>query len=275
MNKNIWFVVVFILLAILGYFLFTNPTIPPEITFNEVKESTKLPPPAPIVKDIQLDNLIVKEAPQENLKRDLRKSKREVENRKSACEKNSKELFSKAEFYRNPMAQQLAIIFEKTLSRKESNKAFLKIQELLNSDITIDLNIYYSLLFSLEICRPKKSMEFLDKTIESLKGVGGDNELARALMVNIRENLLGDQYSPVNLSLVFGKLGRLVDYNVIKGPSAREIMDLREHFLNYENEVNRNLKRSEGNEQLRDLTIEHFAELREISVELKNILEGI
>lgn len=274
MNKNLWLIGVFILFALLGVFLFTNPTIRPDITFKEVKDGGKVPPKASIVKDIQLDKLVVKDS---IVKKDLKKAKRNVDERKNACEKNSQELFKKNDFFKLEPSEKLNLVFEKTLDRKESNQAFLKVQELLKSDMPINLNIYYSLLMSLEICRPKKSMAFLDKTIEGLKNGGQEyrETLTPLLIKNIKDNLLGDQYSPINLSLVFGKLSRLVNYGLIKEPFSQEILDLRKHFLNYEKEVNRNLKRAEGNEQLRDLTIEHFDELREISVELKSILESI
>ena len=274
MDKNLWFIGVFILFALLGVFLFTNPTIRPDITFKEVKDGGKVPPPAPIVKDIQLDKLVVKDSP---VKKDLKKAKRNVDERKNACEKNSQELFKKNDFFKLGPSEKLNLVFEKTLDRKESNQAFLKVQELLKSDMPINLNIYYSLLMSLEICRPKNSMAFLDKTIENLAKGDQDyqEKLTPLLIKNIKDNLLGDQYSPINLSLVFGKLSRLVNYGLIKEPFSQEILGLRKHFLNYEKEVSRNLKRAEGNEQLRDLTIEHFDELREISVELKSILESI
>ena len=274
MNKNLWFIGLFILFALLGIFLFTNPTIPPDINFKDVKDGGKVPPPAPIVKDIQLDKLIVKDSP---IKSDLKKAKKNVEERKNTCEENSQELFKKKDFLKLGAIEKLNLVFEKTLDRKASNQAFLKVQELLKSDMPINLNIYYSLLMSLEICRPKNSMAFLDKTIEGLKNGDQDHRetLTPLLITNIKDNLLGDQYSPINLGLVFGKLSRLVNYGLIKEPFSQEILGLRKHFLSYEKEVNRNLKRAEGNEQLRDLTVEHFDELREISVELKSILDSI
>ena len=276
MNKNLWLVITIVLFSLLGFFLFTNPMTPPEITFNGLKEGAKLPPKAPIVKGIQLDHLMPKDSSQEKIIGNLKKSKKEVEDRKSACEVNSKELFKKDDFYEEDIIEQLSKVFEKTLDRKASGKAFLEIQKLLKSDIPINLNIYYSLLLSLEICRPQNSMAFLDKIIESLKISGQDNnDLVRSLIANIKNNLLGEQYSPINLSLVFGKLGRLVNYKVIKDPYAQEIIELRKHFLSYEKELNQNLKKAEGSEQLRELTIEHFAELKEIAIELKSILEGI
>jgi len=120
-------------------------------------------------------------------------------------------------------------------------------------------------------------MAYLDKVIGSLKNFDpeDEHELVEFIIANIRDNLLGDQYSPVNLSLVFGKLGRIVSYKLIKDPFAQEITDLRDHFLKYESEVNRNLKMAQGQEELRELTIEHFAELKEISIELKSILNNI
>ena len=92
MNKKLWLIIIFVLFSLLGFFLFKNPTFPPEITFKEVEEEAKLPPKVPIVKEIQLENLIVKESPMKN---DLKKAKINVEKRKSECEKNSKELFKK------------------------------------------------------------------------------------------------------------------------------------------------------------------------------------
>ena len=62
---------------------------------------------------------------------------------------------------------------------------------------------------------------------------------------------------------------------IIQEPYANQILTLKTHFLTYEKEVNRNIKRAERQDQLRDLTIEHFSELKEISVELKSILGNI
>ncbi|RLA62776.1 MAG: hypothetical protein DRQ88_01800 [Epsilonproteobacteria bacterium] len=275
MNKNIYLVVIILLLSFLGYFLYTNPLPRLDVSFQESKDRANLPPPAPIVKDIQLDSLIVRETKEDKIKKELKIAKERVESRDDACKKNSQDIFLGS--LKGDIVDDLNLVFKRSLNRKEAEQAFLKIQEILNSKIPINLNIFYSLLFSLDICRPRKSMEFLDRVIGSLKDSDDkyQEKLVPVLLSNINNNLLGNNYAPINLSLIFGKLGKLIEMKVIKEPFAGEILNLKAHFLTYEREANRNIKRAEGQEQLRDLTIEHFSELKEISIELKSILSNI
>jgi len=272
MNKNIWLAVLAFLLILLGFFLYTNPTPYSEISFLKKDVARKLPPPAPIVKDIPIAD-VIKGDFSKSLKKVMRDLKKKVIKRKLECEKNGKEL----KFSREQMPQGLNEVFELTLSRRESDILFLKMQDLLNSKQEININAYYAFLININICRSKESIYYLDKAILSLENSSKDFKemMGPVLIRNIKDNLLGNRYDPRNLALVFGKLTRLIDYKIIKEPYIKELINLRDHFLKYNEEANNNLAVARGNEEVRELTIELYSECQEITVELNGILENI
>jgi hypothetical protein len=176
-----------------------------------------------IVENLKLINFIKKEVS------DLRSL---VDKRKLECETNAQDFFNqdlKVLLDESRIIKNIDFVFKNTLDRKYSEEMFVKLREVIAADVTLKPGRIKKVIKSLEICRPKISLDYIHQVLDATKKY--PKSLKKKITYDMAKNLnlilLGEQHSFTNIKLAFTYLVQMEELGLIKGKKENQMRNIK------------------------------------------------
>lgn len=234
---------------------------PVKVKLNEEK---------PIVKSV--DKLSEKvETPKEESKKTY--TEKNLEELDHAVLKRMKECLKNDLLYKNKkidpknLEETITDFFDEVLRRTEAEDRFREYIRQLETKETFNLIAFSREISSLEICRGINTLTFLDKLIET------KNVNVSLLLRKINNVILAGHFSEENLALVFGKLSRMNSLGLLPTSEVKEYRELRDRFLKQIGDFSNNIKKLENDDLAQGIFLEHYNNLREVGLNLRELLD--
>jgi hypothetical protein len=232
-------------------------------------------------KDTQFIGKVIKDKPgiveNEKLiasyKKGVKKQIDEANARNRECWKNSQEFFKKSnrEIYdEKNILSNLDYVFKNTLERKSGEMLYNLLLDWVDSGMVISPKRVKIIRKDLEICRPKKSLKFIDKVIDKIKDHNKKREISFDLIKKINTVLIGSQDSFINMKLALHYLARLEKLKIIKGSMNKS----KSQIFIFEKECFQAVDKAKDNKELLESYKECRANLRIFSTKLKDKLKS-
>ncbi len=221
-----------------------------------------------IVENLKLINFIKKEVS------DLRAL---VNKRKLECETNAQDFFSqdlKILLDKNRIIKNIDFVLKNTLDRKYSEQMYVKLREVIDADVTLKPGRIKKIIKSLEICRPKKSLDYIHQVLDATKKYPKDlkKKITYDMARNFNLILLGDQHSFTNMKLVFTYLAQMEELGLIKGKKENQMRDIKIELEKDELIYLSKLSSVKNNKELIEYNKKYMDRLNQLSNNLKRSL---
>jgi len=273
MVKSLGYIFFAIILGSVAYFFLRTPEYALQgLTLEDdlFIEGVITPTDEGIVENIKLINFIKKEVSELRVL---------VNKRESECETNAQDFFSqdlKILLDEKRIIKNIDFVFKNTLDRKYSEEMFVKLREVIAADVTLKPGRIKKVIKSLEICRPKRSLDYIHQVLDATKKY--PKSLKKKITYDMARNfnliLLGEQHSFTNIKLAFTYLVQMEELGLIKGKKENQMKDIKMKLDKGELVYLSHLSSVKNNKELISYNKKYMKRLNRFSSKLKKSLEA-
>ena len=223
----------------------------------------------------------------EELKREWSEIKLDIDRRKVKCEKAADKLFSNKnlidvndDFYKNPnqVLEKLHDTFSKTLRRQASVEGYAVLNEMITKDLSFDPKEVFDSLKSLDICRPSKSMNYLETVFEAVRKNKYSPKIKQEIFYitqSMLESTVREQYDAPNLMAMIGFIKMMAENEVLPRDVLPEVQLYYQKLIEQEKSFRTEFQENASIEQNRMALREDFLRKKDIGLELKEYLREL
>jgi len=223
-----------------------------------------------IIENIKLLNFIKKEVS------DLRTL---VDKRKLECDTNAQDFFSRPKkelLDEKYVLKNIDYVFKMALPRKDAEKMFIKLREVIYADVTLKPGRIQDILKSFEICRSQELMDYLHQVLDGTKKYPKQlkKKITYKMIKNFNLILLGKQHSFSNIFQVVTYLAQMEELGLIKGKNENQIKDFKIELEKDELIYISRHRLIRNNKELIEYNKRYMERLNKLADNLKNILKS-
>lgn len=223
----------------------------------------------------------------EELNKEWSEIKQDIDRRKEKCEEAAEKLFSNNnlidvndEFYKKPnrVLEKLHDTFSKTLRRQAAVEGYGVINEMITKDLNFDPKAVFDSLGELDICRPNKSMNYLETVFEAVRKNKYSSKVKQEIFYitqSMLESTVRDQYDAPNLMAMIGFVKMMAENEVLPKEVLPEVQRYYRKLIEQEKTFRREFQENANVEQNRIALKEDFLRKKDIGLELKEYLREL